>query len=54
MLLRLEIEDARWQQAMRAIRDAIRVIGSKTYMRFSMRAAFDAPWQTVTIDLAKA
>lgn len=54
MLLRLEIEDPRWQQAMRAIRDAIRVIGSKTYMRFSMRAAFDAPWQTVTIDLAKA
>jgi uncharacterized protein YjgD (DUF1641 family) len=54
MLLRLEIDDARWQEAMRAIRDAIRVIGSKTYMRFSMREAFDAAWQTVTIDLAKA
>lgn len=54
MLLRLEIEDERWQQAMRAIRDAVRVIGSKTYMRFSMREAFDAAWQTITIDLAKA
>ena len=54
MLLRLEIEDARWQEAMRAIRDAIRVIGSKTYMRFSKREAFDAAWETITIDLAKA
>jgi len=54
MLLRLEIEDDRWQRAMKAIHDAIRVIGSKTYMRFSMRDAFDAAWQTVTIDLAKA
>ncbi|AGH57981.1 hypothetical protein RHVG_00016 [Rhodovulum phage RS1] len=54
MLLRLEIEDPRWQEAMRAIRDAIRVIGSKTYMRFSKRKAFDAPWETITIDLAKA
>ncbi|MEO1950698.1 DUF3164 family protein [Thioclava sp.] len=54
MLLRLEIEDARWQEAMRAIRDAIRVIGSKTYMRFSKREAFDAGWETITIDLAKA
>lgn len=54
MLLRLQIEDERWKQAMRAIHDAIRVIGSKTYMRFSMRESFDAPWTTVTIDLAKA
>lgn len=54
MLLRLEIEDPRWQEAMRAIRDAIRVIGSKTYMRFSKRESFDAPLETITIDLAKA
>lgn len=54
MLLRLEIEDPRWQEAMRAIRDAIRVIGSKTYMRFSKRNAFDASWEPITIDLSKA
>lgn len=54
MLLRLEIEDERWQEAMRAIREAIRVIGAKTYMRFWMRDAFDAAWRTITIDLAKA
>lgn len=53
MLLRLEIEDDRWQRAMKAIRDAMRVVGSKTYVRCYMREAFDGPWQAVSIDLAK-
>nr|WP_321511160.1 DUF3164 family protein [uncultured Celeribacter sp.] len=54
MLLKLDIEDERWQQAMKALKDAIRVIGSKEYIRFGMRDRFDADWVTVTIDLAKA
>ncbi|KAF0674453.1 DUF3164 family protein [Profundibacterium mesophilum] len=54
MLLRLEIEDARWKRAMDAIRDAMRIVGSKTYIRCYRRPAPDAPWQAVTIDLAKA
>lgn len=54
MLLRLEIEDGRWQQAMRAIRDAMRVVGSKTYVRLYHRVTHDAKWQAITIDLAKA
>lgn len=54
MLLRLEIEDSRWREAMRAIRDAMRVVGSKVYVRCYQRSAHDAPWQAVTIDLAKA
>lgn len=54
MLLRLDIEDERWQRAMSAIRDAIRVIGSKTYVRCYQRRSIDAPWAAVTIDLAKA
>jgi hypothetical protein len=54
MLLRLEIADERWQNAMRAIRDAIRVIGSKTYVRLSQRPSPDAEWEPVTINLAKA
>ncbi|SDY54947.1 DUF3164 family protein [Citreimonas salinaria] len=53
-LLRLDVEDKRWNRAMDAIREAIRVVGSKTYYRIQMRESFDAPWQTVTIDLAKA
>jgi hypothetical protein len=39
---------------MEAIRDAIRVVGSKTYVRVFRRDAPDAAWQAVTIDLAKA
>lgn len=54
MLLRLDIEDERWQRAMSAIRDAMRVIGSKIYVRCYQRRAVDADWQAVTIDLAKA
>jgi hypothetical protein len=53
MLLRLEIEDPRWLRAMKAIRDAMRVVGSKTYVRCYRRESFDGPWQAVSIDLAK-
>lgn len=53
-LLRLEINDDRWKQAMQAIRDAMRVVGSKSYVRFYQRPATDAQWQPITIDLAKA
>ena len=53
-LLRLEIDDQRWKQAMTAVRDAMRVIGSKTYIRCYRRTAPDAAWEPVTIDLAKA
>ncbi len=53
-LLRLDIEDDRWKRAMQAIRDAMRVVGSKTYIRAYQRAAFDGPWIPVTIDMAKA
>jgi len=54
MLLRLESEDPRWQEAMRAIRDAMRVVGSKTYVRLYRRETPEGAWQAVTIDLAKA
>lgn len=54
MLLRLDIADGRWQRAMQAIRDAMRVVGSKTYVRLYHRPRFDAAWEAVTIDLARA
>ncbi|MBW4708652.1 DUF3164 family protein [Roseobacter sp. YSTF-M11] len=53
-LTRLPIEDARWKRAMDAIRDAQRVVGSKTYIRCYRRDRFDATWKSVTIDMAKA
>lgn len=53
-LLTLEITDERWKMAMEAIRDAIRVTGSKEYVRFYKRPHREANWQAITIDLAKA
>lgn len=54
MLMRHQIDDPRWQRAMDAIRDAMRVTGSKEYVRFYTRAKITDAWQAVTIDLAKA
>lgn len=53
-LLRLEIADPRWERAMQAIRDSIRVIGSKEYVRFYERKSPLLAWTAVTIDLASA
>ncbi|XKM42004.1 DUF3164 family protein [Rhizobium ruizarguesonis] len=53
MLLRLDIDDPRWQDAMRAIRDAMRITGSKEYVRFYKRASINDRPQAITIDLAK-
>lgn len=52
-LLAIEHSDDRWQSAMEAIRDSIRVIGTKAYLRFRVRDE-DGSWSTVTIDLAAA
>lgn len=53
-LLRLEIEDERWQRAMKAIRDSIRITGTKEYVRFYRRDEPAAPWRAVKLDLAAA
>jgi hypothetical protein len=52
MLLRAEIADERWQRAMNAIRESIRVIGSRSYVRFYAREAIDAAWRAIPLDLA--
>lgn len=54
ILMNLEVEDPRFQEAQKALREAIRVVGAKTYQRILKRDSIDAPWETVTIDLAKA
>jgi hypothetical protein len=54
MLLRVEIHDVRWNRAMDAIRDSIRVIGSRTYIRFYDRPAPDGAWRAVSLDIASA
>lgn len=52
-ILRLDIDDPRWREAMRAIREAMRIIGSKEYVRFYERENLTAAWKAVTIDLSK-
>lgn len=54
MLLRLNIADPRWLEAMNAIRAAQRPRSSKEYVRFSFRDHHEAEWASITIDLAKA
>ena len=54
MLLALPITDPRWKRAMQAIRDAMQVVGSKTYVRAERRASQNEVWEPVTINLATA
>ncbi|SON55782.1 hypothetical protein HDIA_2241 [Hartmannibacter diazotrophicus] len=54
MLLRAEISDPRWLRAMQAVRDSIRVVGSKSYLNFHVRENADGKWMHLPIDLANA
>jgi len=38
-LQRLDIKDARWLQAMQAIKDSVQVVSTRTYLRFYRRTA---------------
>jgi hypothetical protein len=51
-ILRLEIDDERWQRAMKAIRDSMRVTGTKEYVRFYERTSAEAPWTAISLDIA--
>lgn len=53
-LMRHEITDERWQRAMQAIRDSIRIVGSKRYIRMYQRDHAQAAWQAITIDVSAA
>lgn len=53
-LLRMDIADERWQQAMRAIRDSMRVIGSRRYIRIYWRPNSEAGWAAINLSLASA
>ncbi|MDN5785723.1 DUF3164 family protein [Pseudorhodobacter sp.] len=53
-LLKTESEDDRWQRGQDAIRDAVYVLGSKEYVRFSYRSDQRQDFKTVSINLANA
>lgn len=51
-LRRLDIEDERWQQAMRAIDDAVQVVCSKRYIRIYERTGDSDQYVPLSLDLA--
>ncbi|PZP10064.1 MAG: sulfate transporter [Sphingomonas hengshuiensis] len=51
-LRRLDIDDAQWRAAMTALGDAIRVIGSRQYLRVQVRNSPRDRWTTIPLDLA--
>lgn len=52
-LRRLDIKNDQWGKAVNALRDAIRVVGSKVFVRFHKRKSLPDKWEPITIDLAK-
>lgn len=52
-LRNLDIKDARWQQAMTAIGDSVKVVGTKSYVRFYKRIEGCDEYEAVLLDIAK-
>ena len=53
-LTRLEIDDDEWQRAMQAIKDAVRVTSTKTYVRFFVRTSDAEDLTPVVLNMANA
>jgi hypothetical protein len=53
-LRRLEIKDARWQRAMKAIGESVQVVGSKQYARFYERLGDTDQYVPISLDMATA
>lgn len=53
-LMRLDIDDAKWHQAMDAMRDALHVHNTAVYVRVYERVGDSDQWQAITLDLASA
>lgn len=51
-LRRTDIEDPRWKGVQKAISDAVRVVGTRTYLRLYLRGAPGARWRPVPIDIS--
>ncbi|MGT2453762.1 DUF3164 family protein [Cupriavidus basilensis] len=51
-LTRLEIKDAKWRRAMKAISESVQVIGTKEYIRFYERSEATGEYLPVTLDIA--
>lgn len=53
-LRRMKVADPNWEKVTNAIDGAVRIIGTKRYVRFYRRADANGDWQMVPLDIAKA
>lgn len=53
-LRRVEINDPRWKQAMRAISESIQVVGSRSYVRLYERVGDTDQYKQIPLDIAGA
>ena len=51
-LLRIDIDDQEWRDAMKAVRDSVTVIGSARYVRFARRDKPDGKWEPLPLDFS--
>jgi len=51
-LTRIDIKDPKWQRAMDAIRDSMKVVDSKSYIRFYKRPSVEDKFQMITLDVS--
>ncbi|NKF51396.1 DUF3164 family protein [Shewanella sp. WXL01] len=51
-LRKLDMDDTRWDKAMKAIADSIQVTDSKSYIRFYKRRDLDSAWEPISLDIA--
>lgn len=51
-LRRMDIDDERWQRAMKAIGDACQVVGSKSYIRIYERIGETDQYRAISLDMA--
>ena len=51
-LRRLDIRDAKWQQAMQAIADSIQTASTKPYVRFYKRNDVTGEYNSINLDVA--
>jgi len=51
-LLRYNFEDERWNRAMEALRESIKILGSKSYVRIYTRESPMEKWEPVSINIA--
>ncbi len=51
-LRRINITDDKWQRAMEAITDSVRIVSAREYIRFYRRESMDMDWKACVLDLA--